>query len=39
MIKLVMPFNTRGWDWIYGYDPRAIATPPQTSVRRYQQAA
>jgi hypothetical protein len=39
MIKLVMPFNTRGWDWIYGYDPRAVTAPPQTSARRYQQAA
>ena len=39
MIKLFMPFNTRGWDWIYGYDVRDVSPPPQTSDRRYQKAA
>lgn len=39
MIKLMMPFNTRGWDWIYGYDVRDISSPPQTSDRRFQKAA
>jgi 2-polyprenyl-6-methoxyphenol hydroxylase-like FAD-dependent oxidoreductase len=39
MIKLMMPFNTRGWDWIYGYDVRDVSSPPQTSDRRFQKAA
>jgi 2-polyprenyl-6-methoxyphenol hydroxylase-like FAD-dependent oxidoreductase len=39
MIKLLMPFNTRGWDWIYGYDVRNITPPPQTSGRHDRQAA
>jgi 2-polyprenyl-6-methoxyphenol hydroxylase-like FAD-dependent oxidoreductase len=34
MIKLTMPFNTRGWDWIYGYDPRSVSARPETSARR-----
>jgi 2-polyprenyl-6-methoxyphenol hydroxylase-like FAD-dependent oxidoreductase len=39
MIKLMMPFNTRSWDWIYGYDPRGIIAPPQMSGRHDRQAA
>jgi 2-polyprenyl-6-methoxyphenol hydroxylase-like FAD-dependent oxidoreductase len=39
MIKLMLPLNTRGQDWIYGYDVRDLTTPPQTSVRHYQRAA
>jgi 2-polyprenyl-6-methoxyphenol hydroxylase-like FAD-dependent oxidoreductase len=39
MIKLFMPFNTRGWDWIYGYDVRDVSPPPQMSARHYQKAA
>jgi 2-polyprenyl-6-methoxyphenol hydroxylase-like FAD-dependent oxidoreductase len=39
MIKLLMPFNTRGWDWIYGYDVRDVTPPPQTSGRHDRQAA
>jgi 2-polyprenyl-6-methoxyphenol hydroxylase-like FAD-dependent oxidoreductase len=39
MIKLLMPFNTRGWDWIYGYDVRDVRTPPQTSGQHDRQAA
>jgi 2-polyprenyl-6-methoxyphenol hydroxylase-like FAD-dependent oxidoreductase len=32
MIKVMMPFNVRSWDWIYGYDPRGITSPPQMSA-------
>jgi 2-polyprenyl-6-methoxyphenol hydroxylase-like FAD-dependent oxidoreductase len=39
MIKFLMPFNMRGWDWIYGYDVRDVSAPPQTSDRRYRRAA
>jgi 2-polyprenyl-6-methoxyphenol hydroxylase-like FAD-dependent oxidoreductase len=39
MIKLLMPFNTRGWDWIYGYDVRDVSAPPQTSGQRDRLAA
>jgi 2-polyprenyl-6-methoxyphenol hydroxylase-like FAD-dependent oxidoreductase len=39
MIKVLMPFSARSWDWIYGYDPRAVSSPPQTSSRRDRQAA
>jgi 2-polyprenyl-6-methoxyphenol hydroxylase-like FAD-dependent oxidoreductase len=39
MIKVIMPFNARSWDWIYGYDPRALNSPPETSVRHCRQAA
>ena len=39
MIKLIMPFNTRGWDWIYGYDVRDVSSPPQMSGRHDRKAA
>jgi 2-polyprenyl-6-methoxyphenol hydroxylase-like FAD-dependent oxidoreductase len=39
MIKVLMPFNVRGWDWIYGYDPRAATTPTQRSSQHGRQAA
>jgi 2-polyprenyl-6-methoxyphenol hydroxylase-like FAD-dependent oxidoreductase len=39
MIKLMLPLNPRGQDWIYGYDVRDLRAPPQTSSQRYQKAA
>jgi 2-polyprenyl-6-methoxyphenol hydroxylase-like FAD-dependent oxidoreductase len=39
MIKVMMPLTARGWDWIYGYDVRAVTSPPQTSGRHDRQAA
>jgi 2-polyprenyl-6-methoxyphenol hydroxylase-like FAD-dependent oxidoreductase len=39
MIMVVMPFTARSWDWIYGYDPRAVTPRPQTSAQRDRQAA
>jgi 2-polyprenyl-6-methoxyphenol hydroxylase-like FAD-dependent oxidoreductase len=30
MLKLVLPLNARSQDWIYGYDPRAVTSRPQT---------
>jgi 2-polyprenyl-6-methoxyphenol hydroxylase-like FAD-dependent oxidoreductase len=39
MIKVMMPFSARSWDWIYGYDSRGITSPPQTSGRHDRQAA
>jgi 2-polyprenyl-6-methoxyphenol hydroxylase-like FAD-dependent oxidoreductase len=39
MIKVMMPFTARSWDWIYGYDVRAVTSPPQTSDQRDRQAA
>jgi 2-polyprenyl-6-methoxyphenol hydroxylase-like FAD-dependent oxidoreductase len=31
MIKVLMPFNARSWDWIYGYDVSAVTAPPRMS--------
>jgi 2-polyprenyl-6-methoxyphenol hydroxylase-like FAD-dependent oxidoreductase len=39
MIKLMLPLNPRGQDWIYGYDVRDVSSPPQTSTRRDRLAA
>jgi 2-polyprenyl-6-methoxyphenol hydroxylase-like FAD-dependent oxidoreductase len=39
MIKVMMPFNARSWDWIYGYDVRAVTSPPQTTGQRDRRAA
>jgi len=39
MIKVLMPFNARSWDWIYGYDPRAVTSPLRTSDQRDRRAA
>jgi 2-polyprenyl-6-methoxyphenol hydroxylase-like FAD-dependent oxidoreductase len=39
MIKLMLPLNTRGQDWIYGYDVRDLKAPLQMSARHYQKAA
>jgi 2-polyprenyl-6-methoxyphenol hydroxylase-like FAD-dependent oxidoreductase len=39
MIKVMMPFNARSWDWIYGYDVRAVTAQPGTSSPRAQLAA
>jgi 2-polyprenyl-6-methoxyphenol hydroxylase-like FAD-dependent oxidoreductase len=39
MLKLVLPLNARSQDWIYGYDPRAVTSPPQTKSRHDRRAA
>jgi 2-polyprenyl-6-methoxyphenol hydroxylase-like FAD-dependent oxidoreductase len=39
MIKVLTPFSARSWDWIYGYDPRAVTTPPRTSGQHDRRAA
>jgi 2-polyprenyl-6-methoxyphenol hydroxylase-like FAD-dependent oxidoreductase len=39
IIKLMLPLNRSGQDWIYSYDVRDVSSPPQTSGRRYQKAA
>jgi 2-polyprenyl-6-methoxyphenol hydroxylase-like FAD-dependent oxidoreductase len=39
MIKLMLPLNARGQDWIYGYDVRDLSSPPQMSGRRDRLAA
>jgi 2-polyprenyl-6-methoxyphenol hydroxylase-like FAD-dependent oxidoreductase len=39
MIKVMMPFTARSWDWIYGYDPRKVTAQPGTSFQRDRQAA
>jgi 2-polyprenyl-6-methoxyphenol hydroxylase-like FAD-dependent oxidoreductase len=39
MIKVLMPFNARNWDWIYGYDVRKVTTRPETSSPRARRAA
>ena len=39
MLRLVLPINARSQDWIYGYDPRAVMSPAQTTNRRDRQAA
>jgi 2-polyprenyl-6-methoxyphenol hydroxylase-like FAD-dependent oxidoreductase len=39
MLKIVIPFTSKGMDWIYAYDPAALTPPPQSSGRRYRQAA
>ena len=39
MIKLMLPLNARGQDWIYGYDARDVSSPVQMSGRRDRLAA
>jgi len=39
MLKVLIPFTSKGMDWMYAYDPAALTPPPQTSTRRYRQAA
>jgi 2-polyprenyl-6-methoxyphenol hydroxylase-like FAD-dependent oxidoreductase len=39
MLKLLIPLNERSQGWMYGYDPRAATARPETSSRRYRQAA
>ncbi len=39
MLKLVLPLNARSQDWIYGYDPRAVTSPPGTRSRHDRRAA
>jgi 2-polyprenyl-6-methoxyphenol hydroxylase-like FAD-dependent oxidoreductase len=39
MLRLVLPLNARSQDWIYGYDPRAVTSPPGTTSPRFRQAA
>jgi 2-polyprenyl-6-methoxyphenol hydroxylase-like FAD-dependent oxidoreductase len=39
MIRLITPFNTRSWDWIYRYDPRNVSARPERSARRDRLAA
>jgi 2-polyprenyl-6-methoxyphenol hydroxylase-like FAD-dependent oxidoreductase len=39
MIRVMMPFTARSWDWIYGYDPRKVTAQPGTSFLRDRQAA
>jgi len=39
IIKLMLPLNVRGQDWIYGYDARDVSSPVQMSGRRDRLAA
>lgn len=39
MLKVLIPFTSKGMDWMYAYDPAALTPLPQTSGRRYRQAA
>ena len=39
MIKVMMPFTARSWDWIYGYDVGAVTTPPRMSGQHDRRAA
>jgi 2-polyprenyl-6-methoxyphenol hydroxylase-like FAD-dependent oxidoreductase len=39
MIKVMMPFTARSWDWIYGYDIGAVTTPPRMSGPHDRRAA
>ena len=39
MLKVLIPFTSKGMDFMYAYDPAALTSPPQTSGRRYRQAA
>jgi 2-polyprenyl-6-methoxyphenol hydroxylase-like FAD-dependent oxidoreductase len=39
MLKLLIPLNERSQGWMYGYDPCAATARPETSSRRYRQAA
>src|SRR5205807_2443651 len=40
MLKLMIPLTARrSMDWMYAYNPCAVTTRPETSARRYRQAA
>ena len=39
MLKVLIPLTSKGMDWMYAYDPAALTPPPQSSGRRYRQAA
>ena len=39
MLKLLIPITSRGMDWMYAYNPCSPKLPPETSSRRYRQAA
>jgi 2-polyprenyl-6-methoxyphenol hydroxylase-like FAD-dependent oxidoreductase len=39
MLKLLIPFTSKGMDWMYAYDPRGATPPLETSDRRDRQAA
>lgn len=39
MLKLLIPITSRGMDWMYAYNPCSPTLPPETSSRRYRQAA
>jgi 2-polyprenyl-6-methoxyphenol hydroxylase-like FAD-dependent oxidoreductase len=39
MLKVLIPFTSKGMDWMYAYDPTALTPLPQSSGRRYRQAA
>jgi 2-polyprenyl-6-methoxyphenol hydroxylase-like FAD-dependent oxidoreductase len=39
MMRLLIPLTSKGMDFMYAYDPRAVTTPPQTSNQRDRLAA
>jgi 2-polyprenyl-6-methoxyphenol hydroxylase-like FAD-dependent oxidoreductase len=39
MMKLLIPMTSKGMDWMYAYNPAAVSSPPETSVRHCRQAA
>jgi 2-polyprenyl-6-methoxyphenol hydroxylase-like FAD-dependent oxidoreductase len=39
MIKLMIPITAPTMDWMYAYNPCAVTSRPETSDRRYRQAA
>ena len=39
MLKVLIPFTSKGMDWMYAYNPAALTPPTQSSGRRYRQAA
>ena len=39
MMKLLIPLTAKGMDWMYGYNPAALNSRPETSARHCRQAA
>jgi 2-polyprenyl-6-methoxyphenol hydroxylase-like FAD-dependent oxidoreductase len=39
MLKLLIPFTSKGMDWMYAYNPCTVTPRPETRVRRDRQAA
>jgi 2-polyprenyl-6-methoxyphenol hydroxylase-like FAD-dependent oxidoreductase len=39
MLKLLIPITAPTMDWMYRYNPCSVTPPPETSGRRYRQAA